>query len=77
VELKKELGLAALALQVFAHNHGERAIYEQLGYELKSITITKGMSWFHACSQRPNTVGSDAALAAGAAFERPRAKCDE
>ena len=37
----KELGLETLALHVFAHNRAARALYEQLGYELKSLNMTK------------------------------------
>jgi GNAT superfamily N-acetyltransferase len=40
-EKAKELGLRTLALHVFAHNPGARALYEKLGYEVKSLNITK------------------------------------
>ena len=37
----KELGLRTLALHVFAHNAAARALYQNLGYEVKSLNMTK------------------------------------
>lgn len=40
-EKAKELGLRTLALHVFAHNAEARALYEGLGYEVKSLNMEK------------------------------------
>jgi ribosomal protein S18 acetylase RimI-like enzyme len=40
-EKAKELGLHTVALHVFAHNAVARALYERLGYEVKSLNMTK------------------------------------
>lgn len=40
-EKAKELGLRTLALHVFAHNAKARALYEGLGYEVKSLNMEK------------------------------------
>ena len=40
-EKAKELGLRTLALHVFAHNAAARALYQSLGYEVKSLNMTK------------------------------------
>jgi RimJ/RimL family protein N-acetyltransferase len=37
----RELGLNHLALHVFAHNLSARALYEALGYQVKSMNMTK------------------------------------
>jgi ribosomal protein S18 acetylase RimI-like enzyme len=37
----KELGLHALALHVFSHNPRAIALYQSLGYEVKSLNMTK------------------------------------
>ena len=40
-ERAKELGLRTLALHVFAHNSVARALYERLGYEVKSLNMIR------------------------------------
>jgi GNAT superfamily N-acetyltransferase len=40
-EKAKELGLRTLALHVFAHNAEARALYEGLGYQVKSLNMEK------------------------------------
>jgi GNAT superfamily N-acetyltransferase len=40
-EKAKGLGLRTLALHVFAHNAEARALYEGLGYEIKSLNMEK------------------------------------
>jgi ribosomal protein S18 acetylase RimI-like enzyme len=40
-EKATELGLRTMALHVFAHNAEARALYEGLGYEVKSLNMTK------------------------------------
>lgn len=40
-EKARELGLSRLALHVFAHNRPARALYESLGYQDKSVNMTK------------------------------------
>ena len=40
-EKARELGLGRLALHVFAHNGPARALYERLGYQTKSINMSK------------------------------------
>jgi GNAT superfamily N-acetyltransferase len=37
----KDLGLHTLALHVFAHNSAATALYERLGYQVKSLNMTK------------------------------------
>ncbi len=37
----RELGAQKIELHVFGHNHGARALYEQLGYEATSIVMAK------------------------------------
>jgi ribosomal protein S18 acetylase RimI-like enzyme len=37
----KGLGLQTLALHVFAHNSAARLLYESLGYQVKSLNMTK------------------------------------
>ncbi len=37
----RELGLRRLALHVFAHNHPARVLYEKLGYQDKSMNMSK------------------------------------
>jgi ribosomal protein S18 acetylase RimI-like enzyme len=37
----RELGLSGIALHVFGHNTGARALYESLGYETTNITMFK------------------------------------
>ncbi len=40
----KDLGIDKIALQVFAHNHIARALYEKTGYETSSIYMTKKLT---------------------------------
>ena len=40
----RELGSAKVELHVFGHNHGARALYEQLGYTPTSIVMAKPVS---------------------------------
>lgn len=40
-EKAKELGLRTLGLHVFAHHPGALALYQRLGYEVKSLNMTK------------------------------------
>ena len=51
-EKAKELGLHTVALHVFAHNAVARALYERLGYEVKSLNMTKLLT----CVSRPGIV---------------------
>ena len=37
----KELGLAGMALHVFAYNKGARALYESVGFEVSSLNMIK------------------------------------
>jgi ribosomal protein S18 acetylase RimI-like enzyme len=37
----KALGLTAIGLHVFGHNHGAIALYEQTGYEITDINMVK------------------------------------
>jgi ribosomal protein S18 acetylase RimI-like enzyme len=37
----RRLGLSGMALQVFAHNPGARALYESVGYEVSSFNMIK------------------------------------
>ena len=37
----RELGLSAISLHVFGHNHAARAMYTQLGYDEKHVIMTK------------------------------------
>ncbi|OGT57118.1 MAG: hypothetical protein A3E01_13655 [Gammaproteobacteria bacterium RIFCSPHIGHO2_12_FULL_63_22] len=37
----REMGLSGIALHVFGHNTGARALYESLGYESTNITMFK------------------------------------
>lgn len=37
----RELGLSGIALHVFGHNTGARALYESLGYQTSNITLFK------------------------------------
>lgn len=39
----RELGLDSIALHVFAHNHGARALYDQLGYMVASLWMVKDL----------------------------------
>ena len=43
-EKAKELGLRALVLHVFAHNRAAIALYAKLGYEIKSLNMTKDLT---------------------------------
>ncbi|HVN16039.1 MAG TPA: GNAT family N-acetyltransferase [Anaerolineales bacterium] len=50
LELEKrarELGLKRLALHVFAHNTGAKALYNQLNYKIGSLNMTKDLSSDH------------------------------
>ncbi len=38
-----ELGLASLALHVFAHNPAAISLYEKLGYQVKGYNMTKAL----------------------------------
>jgi RimJ/RimL family protein N-acetyltransferase len=40
----RELGSAKVELHVFGHNHGARALYEQVGYTPMSIVMAKPVS---------------------------------
>ena len=37
----RALGLQSLALHVFGHNLGARALYEKLGYEITDVNMAK------------------------------------
>jgi RimJ/RimL family protein N-acetyltransferase len=37
----RELGARSVELHVFGHNHGARALYEKVGYNVTSITMAK------------------------------------
>lgn len=37
----RNLGMDALALHVFGHNHAARALYERLGYEVTNLNMRK------------------------------------
>lgn len=37
----RELGLKSIGLQVFAHNAVAKGLYESIGYEIKSLNMTK------------------------------------
>jgi ribosomal protein S18 acetylase RimI-like enzyme len=43
-EKVKALNLNVLALHVFAHNTGARKLYEQLGYAVTNISMSKKLS---------------------------------
>jgi RimJ/RimL family protein N-acetyltransferase len=43
-EQAKALGLDTLALHVFGFNHGARALYEKLGYEITNINMAKKLT---------------------------------
>lgn len=38
------LGIETLALHVFGHNHGARALYTKLGYEITNINMAKSLT---------------------------------
>jgi len=40
----KELGIDKIALHVFAHNHVARALYEDAGFEMTGIYMTKKLT---------------------------------
>ena len=40
-EKARELGLKSIGLHVFAHNAVAKGLYEKIGYELKSMNMTK------------------------------------
>ena len=40
----KALGYDTIALHVFGFNHGARALYEKLGYEITNINMTKKLT---------------------------------
>jgi len=40
----KALGLAKIALHVFAHNRAARALYEKTGFEITGIYLTKKLT---------------------------------
>ncbi len=40
----KELGVDKIALNVFAHNHIARALYEKTGFEVTGIYMTKRLT---------------------------------
>lgn len=40
----KELGIAKIALHVFAHNRAARALYEKTGIEITGIYMTKELT---------------------------------
>jgi ribosomal protein S18 acetylase RimI-like enzyme len=40
----RDLGASNIALHVFAHNHAARALYEQLGYAVTDLWMTKALS---------------------------------
>jgi ribosomal protein S18 acetylase RimI-like enzyme len=40
----KELGVDKIALHVFAHNHIARALYENAGFEITGINMTKKLT---------------------------------
>ena len=37
----RELGLDTISLHVFGHNHAAKALYDQLGYEVTNINMSK------------------------------------
>lgn len=39
----RELGLSTFSLHVFGFNHGARALYEKLGYEITNINMSKSL----------------------------------
>ncbi|MEH0845310.1 GNAT family N-acetyltransferase [Micromonospora sp. CPCC 205711] len=41
VELCRERGVRSIGLNVFGFNHGARALYEELGFEVTTIQMTK------------------------------------
>lgn len=43
-EEAKKLGLDTIALHVFGSNHGARALYDKLGYEVTDINMSKRLS---------------------------------
>jgi RimJ/RimL family protein N-acetyltransferase len=43
-EQAKVLGLDTMALHVFGFNHGARALYEKLGYEITNINMAKKLT---------------------------------
>ena len=43
-ERAKALGLDTIALHVFGFNHGARALYEKLGYEITNINMAKKLA---------------------------------
>ena len=43
-EKTKALGLDTIALHVFGFNHGARALYEKLGYEITNINMAKKLT---------------------------------
>jgi len=43
-EKAKELGLRTLALHVFAHNATARALYDGMGYQVKSLNVEKHLT---------------------------------
>jgi RimJ/RimL family protein N-acetyltransferase len=42
-EKARELGLQSIELHVFAHNAVAMALYEKIGYEVKSQNMTKAL----------------------------------
>ncbi|MEH1057400.1 GNAT family N-acetyltransferase [Micromonospora sp. CPCC 206171] len=40
-QLCRELGVVSIGLNVFGHNLGARALYEQMGYEITSVQMVK------------------------------------
>jgi ribosomal protein S18 acetylase RimI-like enzyme len=44
IEVKaRELGLKSIALHVFSHNVVAKSLYEKIGYEVKSMNMTKSL----------------------------------
>lgn len=44
-EKVRALGLEAISLHVFAHNHAARALYEKMGYVVTAIHMSKPLSF--------------------------------
>ena len=42
-EKARELGLKSIGLHVFAHNPVAKGLYEKIGYEIKSMNMTKAL----------------------------------
>lgn len=43
-EKARELGLGSIGLHVFAHNPSAKALYDQLGYQVRSVNMIKDLS---------------------------------